>query len=216
MAEDIRNMASTVGKKEFEKQYQRPDCILLDSQYCSMGRMIGMQACQMTGYEYYDAVILLELIEHKDITIEDVLSYEKKLRFEKIPREQIVNDPMFQKISGYILEAVKIAVSKSACLIHDWGDESILNSLGKTYIKVLTYADDMQTKIERAKLSPLYQNEPVENLPDRIREEDMVRYNLHHARYDTEWADRDSYDICINSETFGKEFSAQILASLMK
>ena len=56
MAEDVRTAKSTAGVKEFEAVYDRPHCIVLDSAYCSMGRMIGFKACQIAGYEYYDAV----------------------------------------------------------------------------------------------------------------------------------------------------------------
>ena len=42
MAEDIRNTIQTTGIQAFEKKYENPDVILVDSQYCSMGRMIAV------------------------------------------------------------------------------------------------------------------------------------------------------------------------------
>ena len=45
MAEDIRMMKDLQHVEAFEKEYQRPDCIVLDSSYSSMGRMIAMKAC---------------------------------------------------------------------------------------------------------------------------------------------------------------------------
>lgn len=72
MAEDIRNMIQTTGIQAFEKKYENPDVILVDSQYCSMGRMIAVKACENTEYTYYDSVLLLELAKDTGITVNDV------------------------------------------------------------------------------------------------------------------------------------------------
>ena len=101
MAEDVRSAKSTAGVKEFEAVYDRPHCIVLDSAYCSMGRMIGFKACQIGGYEYYDAVILLELVPECGVTSDDVAAFEKKLRTGDYTGEQLKNDPASGK-SGRI------------------------------------------------------------------------------------------------------------------
>ena len=80
MAEDIRNTIQTTGIQAFEKKYENPDVILVDSQYCSMGRMIAVKACENTEYTYYDSVLLLELVKDTGITISDVEQFEKQLR----------------------------------------------------------------------------------------------------------------------------------------
>ena len=50
-------------KVTFQKQFKRPDCIILDSEYCSMGRMIAVKACETGGYAYYDAEKLMGLLK---------------------------------------------------------------------------------------------------------------------------------------------------------
>jgi hypothetical protein len=44
MAEDMSKALSTEGMTEFERGYAVPDCVVLDSAYCSMGRMVAVRA----------------------------------------------------------------------------------------------------------------------------------------------------------------------------
>lgn len=53
-------------KAAFQKQFERPHCIILDSEYCSMGRMIALNACEENGYAYYDAEKLMGLLKPED------------------------------------------------------------------------------------------------------------------------------------------------------
>ena len=87
MAEDIRTMKDVSNLKEFHAEYELPDCVVLDSAYCSMGRMIGYKACQISGYTYYDAVLLLELVPQYGVTKDDVDRYEQKLRHHSLTVE---------------------------------------------------------------------------------------------------------------------------------
>ena len=59
MAEDIRTMTNPDGITEFERGYEVPDCVVLDSTYCSMGRMVANRACKAAGWNYFDSVIRL-------------------------------------------------------------------------------------------------------------------------------------------------------------
>ena len=217
MAEDVRTALDTSGMAEFEKQHEKPDCILLDSEYCSMGRMIGIRACALGGYTYYDAVILLELVPEEGISPDDVFLYEQKLRRSGITREEIVNDPEYIRISSAFDKAVAAALSKGNCLIHDRAVPEMVRALGYTCNYVQTYATDMDAKIVRAKVSPLYKDIADKNvLIEKIREEDNIRFNYHMAHSDTRWGDKDIYDLCINSETLGRDHAAYMLAQLMK
>ena len=119
MAEDVRNVGSTKGIKEFESVYEKPYCVVLDSAYCSMGRMIGYKACEEAGYAYYDAAILLELVPEYGITEDDVDVYEQKLRNGALSAEELKNDPEYRRLAEIFDKAVDIALSKGPCLIHD-------------------------------------------------------------------------------------------------
>ena len=217
MAEDIRNMESTKGIKEFEGVYEKPYCVVLDSAYCSMGRMIGFKACKESGFAYYDAAVLLELVPEYGITKDDVDVYEKKLRRDGMTAKELKSDPEFAKLTEIFDKAVDIALSKGPCLIHDRIAKEEVIAKGYTCVSAMTYATDMKAKIVKARTSPLYKD--VENDEDVIRgihEEDNIRINWHRAHSDTEWGDLNTYDIALNTDVFGLDYTAKLLAKVMK
>ena len=216
MAEDLRNMKSTSGIKEFEKQYELPHCVVLDSEYCSMGRMIAVKACKASGYAYYDAVILLDLVPEEGVTIDEALTYEKRLRSDEIDKEKILADPEYIRIEKAFDKAIDIALSRGPCLIHDRAVKETILAKGYSCISVLMYAEDMSAKIVKAKFSPLYENLTDDaEVIQKIHEEDMARTNLHKLHSDTAWGEKNAYDLMINSDMFGRDFSAVVLASAM-
>jgi len=217
MAEDVRNVKSVAGIKEFEKQYELPDCILLDSEYCSMGRMIGVKACSISGYKYYDAVILFELVPEENVTIEEVRAFEKKLRRSDITKEEIINDPSYEKITHAFDVAIDRALANGRCLIHDRATREMIEAKGYSCTTAITYNDNIPSKIIRAKISPLYENlTDDQQVIAAIQEEDNIRINYHKAHSDTMWGDKYIYDLCINSEALGLDYSAVLLSQLMK
>ena len=217
MAEDIRNMESTAGVKEFEKVFEKPHCVVLDSAYCSMGRMIGYKACEKTGYAYYDAVILLEQVPECGVTKEEVDEFEKKLRERDYTGEELKANPEYARLMAAFDKAVDIALAKGPCLIHDRVSKEDIEKRGYSCISAITYANDLDAKIVRAKLSPVYAGlDNDEDVIKGIKEEDMIRINWHRAHSDTEWGVLSTYDVCINSDAFGRDYSAEMLAKAMK
>ena len=217
MTEDIRNMKSVAGIQEFNVQYERPDCIVLDSAYCSMGRMIAFKACSIGGYAYYDAVILLELVPEYGLTKDDVDVYEKKLRQGRFNREELLADPEYVRLSEAFSKAADIALKKGRCLIHDRLCKEEVIAKGYSCVNAMTYALDMKAKIVKARVSPLYQNaESDEAVIKGIHEEDMIRANWHRGHSNTEWGDMSAYDLAINTDAFGLDYAAHLLAQLMK
>ena len=217
MAEDIRKMMDTTGVKEFEAQYEAPYCVVLDSEYCSMGRMIGTKACEISGYAYYDAVILLDLVPELGVTKADLDENETKLRSRKMSKDELMADETFVKIDQAMAKAIDIALSKGPCLIHDRITKEEIIAKGYSCTSALTYGLDMDAKIVRAKLSPFYAAiEDKNEVIAKIKEEDMIRINTHTAHADTIWGDKDTYDLLINIDAFCRDYSAKLLASTMK
>ncbi len=217
MAEDIRNMKDVSNVKEFNVQYDAPDCIVLDSAYCSMGRMIGYKACQLGGYTFYDAVVLLELVPEYGITKDDVDIYEKKLRERLYTKEEMQADEEYIKLSKIFDEAVDIALSKGKCLIHDRMAKEEILAKGYSCVSAMTYATDDDAKIVRAKASPFYEKmEDPKAILACIDEEDRIRKNWKVGRSDNEWGKLETYDMALNSDAFGLDYTAQLLAKLMK
>jgi hypothetical protein len=217
MAEDVRNVGSTKGIKEFEGVYESPHCVVLDSAYCSMGRMIGYKACELSGFAYYDAAVLLELVPEYGLTKDDVDVYEQKLRRDDITAQELKNDPEFAKLTEIFDKAVDIALSKGPCLIHDRIAKEEVIAKGYTCVSAMTYATDLKAKIVKARVSVLYKDtEKDEDVIRGIHEEDNIRINWHKAHSDTQWGDLKTYDIALNTDVFGRDYSAQLLAKIMK
>lgn len=216
MAEDIRTMADTTGVAAFHHQFEKPYCVLLDSEYCSMGRMIGAKACEKAGYTYYDAVILLELLNDPEVDVAFMKKVETQLRRKRMSREEILAVDGYQKLTEAFDRAVAMALAKGPCLIHDRAVRETIEKQGYSVFSVLNYATDVKTKIERAKLSP--DNNDCHSEEDyivRIQEEDNIRFNHHHARSDTTWGDKTAYDLCLNAETLGRDYAGVVLANIL-
>ncbi len=215
MAEDIRNMVSTKGVEAFEKVYVPPYCVLLDSTYCSMGRMIGNSACKIAGYNYYDAVILLDEIPEEKLTIKELEPFEDFLRKER-SKEEILCEPRYARISACFDKAIDRALAKGPCLIHDRATQNMISECGFSSIRVLTYATNEDDKVERARLSPLYKDlKDRKEILLKIAEEDSIRRNYHLAHSDTQWGVKETYDLCINTDELGKDFAGKLLSKLM-
>ena len=217
MAEDVRKAIDTSGMKEFERQYSAPHCVVLDSEYCSMGRMIAVRACKISGYRYWDAVQLLELVPECGVTTDDVDGFEKRLRVGIIPKEELENDKEYVRISAAFDKAIDIALSKGPCLIHDRATKEMVLAKGYTCLSALTYASDIPAKIVRARISPLYADiTDDETVIQKIKEEDLIRFNYHAAHSDTVWGEKGTYDLMINTDMFIRDYSAVLLAAAMK
>jgi hypothetical protein len=179
--------------------------------------MIGFKACQIGGYEYYDAVILLELVPECGVTSDDVAAFEKKLRTGDYTGEQLKNDPEYARLAAAFDKAADIALAKGPCLIHDRLSKEEILKKGYSCTSVFTFASDLKDKIVRARISPLYCDvESDEEVIRGIHEEDSIRINWHRAHSDTEWGQADAYDLCINTDAFGRDYSAELIAKAMK
>lgn len=217
MAEDIRTMKDVSNVREFNVQYELPDCVVLDSAYCSMGRMIAYKACQLSGYTYYDAVVLLELVPQYNVTKDDVDRYEQKLRVRSFTEDELQEDAEFRRLSGIFSEAADIALSRGKCLIHDRLSKDEVIAKGYSCISAMTYATDMKAKIVKARTSPLYENVKDDSaVIAGIQEEDMIRKNWKRGHSRSEWGCLETYDLAINTDAFGLDYAAEMLAALMK
>ncbi len=217
MIEDVRNMKSTEGLKSFEVQFAKPHCIVLDSAYCSMGRMIGVKACRAAGYAYYDSVVLLDLLEDSPVTIEEVKKYEEGLRNRKWTKEELLADPEYIRLAEAFDKAADIALKNGPCLIHDRITKEEVLKKGYTCVSAMTYAEDIPAKIERAIFSPLYAHLTDEKeVLEKITEEDMIRINWHAGHSDIPWGEKENYDIMLNTDLLGRDYTAEVLAMVMR
>ncbi|MGM9917674.1 MAG: cytidylate kinase family protein, partial [Lactimicrobium massiliense] len=213
MAEDIRMMKDLQHVEAFEKEYQRPDCIVLDSSYSSMGRMIAMKACEQSGYAYYDAVVLLQLAEETGVTMAEVDAFDERLRKEDIDLKALRHDAAFLRISSAYDLAVQRALAMGPCLIHERAVKERVVSGGYRCVSVMIYACRQADRRQRARHSPLYQGIASDAVLDqKIAEEDNIRKHWHVLHSATVWGNPGTYDLMINVDQPGRQKAVEILA----
>lgn len=217
MAEDMRNVANTTGMSEFERSYAVPDCVVLDSAYCSMGRMIAVRACKAAGWTYHDTVTLLDLVPECGVTADDVDAFETKSAAPDANLEELRGSSEYQRIIGAYRLAAERALAQGPCLIHDRVGKSFVEGLGKTCASAMTYASDRPAIRVRAKVSPLYAELTSDTeLDAAIAYENAHRRSWHALADDgTVWGEPATYDLMINTDQIGRDFAAQLLAQLM-
>ena len=217
MAEDIRKMTNPEGIAEFDRGYTVPDCVMLDSAYCSMGRMVALRACDAAGWTMHDSNTLLALVPECGVTMDDVEAFENQASAAGADLAALRETDEFKRISGAFRLAAERAIEQGPCLIHDRVDKAFVENLGKTCASAMTYASDKPAMRVRAQYSPVYAHltDPAE-LDAAIAHEDDRRRTWHALHTDaTRWGEPATYDLMINTDLIGRDFAAQLLAKLM-
>ena len=202
---------------EFERGYVVPDCVVLDSAYCSMGRMVAVRACKAAGWTYHDTTTLLELVPECGVTPDDVDTFELKAAAPEANLDELRKSDEYQRISSAYRLAATRALEQGPCLIHDRVDKEFVEGLGKSCVSAMTYASDRPAMRVRAKVSPLYANlTSDEELDAAIAYEDAHRRAWHALGNETTvWGEPATYDLMICTDLIGRDFAAQLLAQLM-
>ena len=218
MAEDIRNMTNPEGIAEFDRGYEVPDCVVLDSAYCSMGRMVALRACDAAGWAMHDSNTLLALVPECGITMDDVEAFENRAAPADADLAALRGTDEFRRISDAFHLAAERALGQGPCLIHDRVTKAFVEGLGKTCVSAMTYATDRPAMRVRAQYSPVYAHltDPSE-LDAAIAHEDDRRRAWHALHSDdTRWGEPVTYDLMICTDAIGRDFAAELLAQLMR
>lgn len=218
MAEDLRTMDSTAGMPEFERGYHVPDCIVLDSTYSSMGRMVALRACEEAGWTYYDSVTLLELVPECGVSIEDVEDFDRRVAEGELDAESARAAKEFSRIWQAYLLAARRALAQGPCLIHDRLTRAAVEELGHSCVAVLSCAFDVEAMRVRTRFSPKYANLATDAELDAAAAREDATRRAWHALADgmTRWADVATYDLVLNTDYLGRDFAAELLRRLMQ
>ncbi len=218
MAEDLRTVKSADGIREFDRGYELPDCVVLDSAYCSMGRMVALRACKRAGWNYFDSVTLLELVPECGVTIEDVEGFERSFADGACDVEAVRATEEFRRIWGAFRLAAERALAQGPCLIHDRASRALVEGLGKHAVTAMTYASDAEAMRVRARFSPLYEHLTSDaDLDAAIVREDNIRRAWHAlTNGDSCWGEPATYDLMLSTDLIGRDLAAELLARLMQ
>ena len=189
---------------------------MLDSAYSSMGRMIGLKACEMSGYRYCDTAVLMKLLDEGLLTDGMLSNLENRLQEREMTCQQLKDDADFLRISSLFIEACQKALRQGPCLIHDRITAEIVENMGYSCLKVFTWSADLEGKIERARISPLFAMENDRRAIIRgVQAQDRLRKNWQIGLNDPDWGKLESCDLVLCTDHLGRQYSAQLLSMLM-
>ena len=185
--------------------------ITVSREYGSGGRYVGRLIADKLGIKLYDKDFVIKLAEETGFSEEYIEQNEQK----RDPLEILNNgyysglnksDELFIKESDLIKEVA----DKESCVIIGRCADFILKDR-KNVLRVFI-SSDMDDKIQRA---TEYYNIDSKDAEKEINKINKLRAN--HYKYYTgkNWQDSSNYDLCINSDLFGVEKTADMICNLV-
>ncbi len=186
--------------------------ITVSREYGSGGRYVARLIADKLGIKFYDKDFVVKLAKETGLSEEYIEENEQKRTFganldNVVAGELSSSDELFIKESELIKE---IAQKESAVIVGRCSD-FILKDMDNV-IKVFIYSNE-ENKVKRA---IEFYGLDEENAKKEIKRIDKQRANHYKHYTGKEWKDSDNYDICINSDTFGVEKSAEIICDMLK
>ena len=186
--------------------------ITVSREYGSGGRYVARLIADKLGIKFYDKDFVIKLAKETGLSEEYIEENEQKRTFganldNVVAGELSSSDELFIKESELIK---KIAQKESAVIVGRCSD-FILKDMDNV-IKVFIYSNE-ENKVKRA---IAFYGLDEENAKKEIKRIDKQRANHYKHYTGKEWKDSENYDICINSDTFGVEKSAEIICDMLK
>lgn len=184
--------------------------ITISREYGSGGRYVGRLVAEKLGLKLYDKEFIQRLSEKTGLSSEYIEKEEQKrtaLDNLDTPYAGVSNtDSLFIEESNLIKELAQ----KESCVIVGRCADFILKDT-KNVFNVFIYSS-MENKIKRATEFYGLSNKEAEKEIKRINK---LRSN--HYKYYTgnNWGEASNYDLCINSDTFGVEKTADLISDII-
>ncbi|KAF1298064.1 hypothetical protein BAU15_09440 [Enterococcus sp. JM4C] len=188
--------------------------IFLDSEYCSMGRWIGVVTAKVLGITFCDDVNLIERIG--DPRIEKNLNLlNLNLENDAQSFQALRENENFKQIHSTFNEEIRNLLKRTPCLIHERGNENCTEDR-ESYLSVMIYSSSIEEKSSRVILDNRYEAcdfSKVE-LEAILKKEDRARELYTNASYNrTTWGKKEAYDLCLNTAYLSKEQCVEILVA---
>ncbi|MEL4505595.1 cytidylate kinase family protein [Luteococcus sp. H138] len=187
--------------------------VVIDSQYCAMGRWISVIVGQQAGMHLIEGPELCALSGQGWLTPE-VLAEVDATAADSSP-EELRGDGLFLRVSAAVSDAVRVAATEGDCLIHERAGAHLLAERDDVF-STMVRCSDPSARIPRARLDPHFPEllEASEQaVRERISREDRSRANYHDAISSTPWGGVDGYDLVLDSGRISREKSAEILTA---
>lgn len=190
-------------------------CIVMDSEYCSMGRWISMIVGHQLNMKLYEGKDLVALSDEKWLTESYLHDFDERLASMTI--EEAKKSDEVKRVHQALSKAILKAVNLGPCIIHERAASDILE--GKIEcLKILLYNTNMEHRIPRAIADQTYdlKNKTHDELIDFIHREDYKRRVYRNAVSDHLWCEKETYDLCLDSDILSREKCAEIIVEAMK
>lgn len=201
----------TTNEIQENSNLQKHIVITLAREYGSGGRYIGKLVAEKLRIKLYDKNFITKVASKTGLSEEYIEENEQKIS----PLANLNNgyyvglnniDDLFIKEA----ELIKEIASKESCVIIGRCANFILEER-KDVIRIFIYSD-MESKVIRTK--KYYGIENKEKAKKEIKKIDKLRANHCKHYIGKEWKDLSNYDICINSDLYGVEKTADIICSI--
>ena len=185
--------------------------ITVSREFGSGGRYVGRLIADKLGIKLYDKDFIIKLAEKTGLSEEYIENNEQKR-----DKLALLNNGYYSGLNNaddlFIQESeiIKEVAEKEACVIIGRCADFILKDK-KNVIRVFI-SSSMEDKINRA--LNIYGIDE-KNIEKEIKKIDKLRAN--HYKYYTgnNWSDASNYDLCINSDLYGVEKTADIICDLV-
>ena len=186
--------------------------ITVSREYGSGGRYVGRLIADKLGIKFYDKDLIIRLAEETGLTEEYIEKNEEKRDPLSILNngfyEGLTNsDHLFLKES----ELIRKLASEDSCVIIGRCADFILKDK-KNVLKVFI-SGSMNDKIKRVTKFYGIDKKDAQKEINRINK---LRANHYKHYTGNEWLEASNYDICINSDLYGVEKTADIICELVK
>lgn len=186
--------------------------ITVSREYGSGGRYVGRLIADKLGIKFYDKDLIVKLAEKTGLTEEYIENNE-----EQRDPLSILNNGFYSGLTNsdelFIKESelIKELASKDSCIIIGRCADFILKD-NSNVLKVFI-SGTMSDKIKRAtKIYGIDENDAEKEI-NRINK---LRANHYKHYTGNEWLEASNYDICINSDLYGVEKTADLICDLVK
>lgn len=185
--------------------------ITIAREYGSGGRYIGRLVADKLGIKFYDKDLVTELSKQTGLSEEYIENNEQKRNsLDALNNGYYFNlsnsDDLFVKES----ELIKELAEKESCVIIGRCSDFILKDK-ENVINIFVYSN-MENKVKRAVEKYGISEKDAEK---EIKNIDKMRSNHYKHYTGKKWGENCNYDMCINSDAFGVEKSADLICEMI-
>ena len=186
--------------------------ITIAREYGSGGRYVARLIADKLGIKFYDKDFITKVAEETGLS-ENYIEENEQKRGALATLEQDGVTGLSGKDELFIKESeiIKKIAKEESCVIVGRCSDYVLKDDEDT-VKVFIYSNDNDKKVRASQYYKLDPNKAEKE----IKKIDKQRAN--HYKYYTgrEWKDYTNYDICLNSDTYGVEKTADIICEIVK